>query len=248
MIKLCQLLALEKEIKGKAYATLTECNKKVQKASLFTGMTRRYKPLEDEGEKLPPEDVQVQETVHEVLRDVRTALKELFDVTATKDYANTTARANVSVNGTVLIANAPVTYLLFLEKQLNDLRTFVGNLPTLDPAEKWYWTDQGGTFSTNETQTIKTKKQAKAIVLYPATPEHPAQTQMVTEDVTVGHWNVTRVSGAIPRTERAALLRRVDALSQAVKSAREAANATTQRDGLASNAEVFDFLFGQTDD
>jgi len=38
---------------------------------------------------------------------------------------------------TPLLADVPVTYLLFLEKQLTDLRTFVDKLPVLDPSVVW---------------------------------------------------------------------------------------------------------------
>lgn len=41
----------------------------------------------------------------------------MFDVVATQDFANCQAKADVMVEGRVLIKDAPVTHLLFLEKQ-----------------------------------------------------------------------------------------------------------------------------------
>ena len=55
----------------------------------------------------------------------------------TKDKANCNARADVKVDDTVIVKDAPVTFLLFLEKQLNDLKTFVGKIPTLSSDEDW---------------------------------------------------------------------------------------------------------------
>ena len=61
----------------------------------------------------------------------------LFDITATKDWANCTARANVVLDGKPLLEDVPATYVLFLEKQLSDLHTFVGKMSELDPGSDW---------------------------------------------------------------------------------------------------------------
>jgi hypothetical protein len=52
-----------------------------------------------------------------VLRETSATLTRLFDVTPTKDWANCEARADVKVDGRVLVPDVPVAYLLFLEKQ-----------------------------------------------------------------------------------------------------------------------------------
>lgn len=76
----------------------------------------------------------------DVLRATAGTLTRLFDVTATKDWANRTAAADVVVDGTVLLAQVPVPYLLFLEKQLTDMHTFVRKLPVLDASNPGTWT------------------------------------------------------------------------------------------------------------
>jgi hypothetical protein len=187
-------------------------------------------------------------TIADVINTVRQGLQDLFDITAQKDYTNCEATADVEVDGSVLLTAAPVTYLLFLEKQLCDIRTFISNLPVLDPAERWVYDDNEDKFTTERpSETFRTKKSSKAIVLYPATPEHPAQTQLVTEDVIVGKWSVVKQSGAIPATHRQSWVRRVDALLRAVKSAREKANAETVARKVETH-KMFDYLFGQSDD
>jgi hypothetical protein len=67
----------------------------------------------------------VQVKVGEVIRQTAAALTRLFDVTATKDWTNRTAVADVTVDGETMLSGVPVTYLLFLEKQLAELHGFV---------------------------------------------------------------------------------------------------------------------------
>lgn len=132
MQKLNQVIAVEKGIKSKVTSEVSEAYKTAQKPNLFEGFTKEYQRLQEDGEQFPPESKRVQQRYTELLQSFTTQQATLMDVTASKDYANCTARASVEVDGTVLIKDAPVTYLLFLEKQLNDFHTFVSALPVLD--------------------------------------------------------------------------------------------------------------------
>lgn len=223
--KLHHVIAVEKEIKGKTYNAFTELHKKSSKVDLFNGHVKSYAPIRDDGEKLPSDSKLVQLTVDQQLTAAREALTSLFDMTATKDYANTGATADLVVDGTVLISAAPTTLLLFLEKQLRDLRAFVGALPVLDGNEEWTKDPNTGIYKSSQSATHRTKKNQKAIVLYEATEKHPAQAQLITEDELVGHWNTVKHSGCIPATKQKAMLDRIDILSTAVKQARQDANA-----------------------
>jgi hypothetical protein len=226
MTKLNQIIAIEKGIKSRSVAEVSELYKTVQKPALFDGFNKGYTPLKDDDEQHPPQNQRVQFNGVEVLRQVANQLSELFDVTATKDFANCNAFADVTVDGEVLLSKSPATYLLFLEKQLTDLHTFVEKLPALDPAEEWKLDPNSNLYKTPPSKTVKTKKVQKPIVLYPATVEHPAQTQLITEDVTVGTWEQVKMSGALPEPRRKALLMRIEKLAKAVKFAREQANDT----------------------
>ena len=135
-----------------------------------------------------------------------------------------TATADVKVGDNAILANVPVPYLLFLEKQLTDLRTFVDKMPVLDEAENWSKDDATGLFKTEPIRTHRSAKVIKPIVKYDATPEHPAQTDLISEDVVVGFWVQVKQSGAITRGDRRKLLERIETLLNAVKSARESAN------------------------
>lgn len=245
MAKLNQIIAVEKGIKSKVYSNLTDFNKLVQKSDLFNGLSKKYEKKEDEGEELPSEKKKVQYTVAEVLKNVERSLSELMTVTARKDFTNTEAKADVKVGDKVIVAGAPVSFLLFLEKTLTDVRTFIGNLPVLDESENWSFDEKTGLYNTETVRTHRTRKVQKPIVLYPATPEHPAQTQLITEDIIAGYWAQVKQSGALPKTEKADYLEKVDTLLKAVKESREAANVQEEVKSPEVGEVVFEFIFGE---
>ncbi len=137
MPRLNQIIAIEKGVKARSHQRLTEAHHALQKPALLSGISRTYRSKDEEGEQLPPEATRVQAKAEDIIRSTVDILGELFDVTATKDYANCKARADVVVDGKVLLTGAPVTYLLFLEKQLVDMNTFIKKLPVLDASESW---------------------------------------------------------------------------------------------------------------
>ncbi|GAA2633358.1 hypothetical protein SMC26_33495 [Actinomadura fulvescens] len=241
--KLNQIIAVEKGVKSKSFQDLTEAHHSVQKAPLLSGISRTYQPKDEEGERLPPESTRVQVKVDDVLRDVSASLARLFDVTATKDWANCVARADVTVDGTTLVRDAPVTYLLFLEKQLKDLQTFVRKLPVLDAAETWTHDASTDVWRTEPVRTVKTKKVPRNHVKAEATDKHPAQVEVYYEDIPVGYWTTVKFSGALPARRVNELLERLDRLQNAVKFAREEANGAEVADQRVGEA-VFAYLFG----
>ena len=123
----------------------------------------------------PPESTKVQIKAEEVIQQTAAILTRLFDVTATKDWTNCVSRADVVMDGQTLLAQVPVTYLLFLEKQLVDLHTFVKKLPTLDASETWTFDASADCWATEAVQTVKTKKIPRNHVKAEATDNHPAQ-------------------------------------------------------------------------
>ena len=243
MAKLNQILAVEKGVKSKAERDLNEAYHSIQRSNLLSGLSRTYTPKDDEGDKLPSERTNVQVTVADALKAVRQASTDLFDVTLTKESTNQQAKADVVVDGTTILKDAPVTYLLFLEKQLIGLHTFVSKLPTLDPAENWGINVALGVWESDVTETTRTKKVPKNWVKAEATDKHPAQVEIFHEDQIVGTWATKKFSGAIPSTEQAEILGRVEKLQQAVKFAREEANGTDVVDRKAGDF-VFSYLFG----
>jgi hypothetical protein len=242
MPKLNQIVAIEKGVKGRVYGEITEMHKASQKADLFNGFAKTYRRLSEEGENYPAERKIVQMQADNVLKKVGQLMTEIVDVTAAKDFANCSAKADISVNGTKIAAEVPATHLLFLEKQLTDLRTFIEKLPVLDEADEWQKDESSGLFKTASIATHRTKKTQRPIVLYDATKEHPAQTQLIVEDVLVGYWDTVKHSGALPAPRKAVLLVRVEQLLKAVKFAREEANSTEAQD-IKIGGQVFAYLF-----
>jgi len=236
-----QIIAVEKSTKSRTLAAITETHKANQHAALFEGFVKTYAPLSDQGENYPQEQQIVQRIASESLKLAAKQLSDLFNITATKDYANCTAFADLIVDGRVLITKAPVTFLLFLEKQLIDIRTIVVNTPTLDPSQEWVKDENSYKFKTAPIRVHKTKKMQKPIILAPATDKHPAQTQMITEDEIVGHYNTIRWSGALPTPRKDILLERVEKLIKGVKFARETANSVDAPEKNISDA-IFGFL------
>jgi hypothetical protein len=244
MPKLNQIIAISAGKKSHAQKAITEAYQNLQKTTLLEGISRTYKPKDDEGEQLPPEKKLVQVKVKDAIRGVTAALTELFDIVATQDGANCLAKANVSVDGTVVLRDVPVTTLLFLEKQLVDLHTFVEKLPVLDPGESWTYKADVDQYSSEAYQTTKTKKVMKNHVKAEATKEHPAQVETYTEDVIIGHWTTVKFSGAVPAKEKNEMLARVSALQEAVKSAREEANGM-EVEQKKMGAAVLQYVFGK---
>lgn len=243
MPRLNQIIAVEKGVKTSSFQELTDSHHQLQKPTLLQGISRTYRPKDEEGEQLPPESTKVQVRTEETLKQTAETLTKLFDVTATKDWANCTAKADVLVDGAVLLKDVPATYLLFLEKQLTDLHTFVKKLPILDPAETWEYDASQDCYATEPTQTVKTKKIPRNHVKAEATEHHPAQVEVYYEDVTVGYWRTVKYSGALPAKRVNELLARVEKLQQAVKFAREEAN-NGEVEEVKVGGKVFQYLFG----
>ncbi|WP_437542347.1 hypothetical protein WME95_30250 [Sorangium sp. So ce327] len=242
MPRLNQIIAIEKGVKARSHQRLTEAHHALQKPALLSGISRTYRSKDEEGEQLPPEATRVQAKAEDIIRSTADILGELFDVTATKDYANCKARADVVVDGKVLLAGAPVTYLLFLEKQLVDMNTFIRKLPVLDASESWTFDPSADSWATEPVQTARTKKIPRNHVKAEATDKHPAQVEVYHEDVVVGYWKTVKFSGALPARRINELLDRVEKLQKAVKFAREEANNQTVEEQKVG-AAVLGFLF-----
>ncbi len=243
MPKLNQIIAIEKSTKNRSFQELSEAHHQLQKQTLLAGIARSYRPRDEEGEQLPPESTKVQVKAQDIIRQTVESLTKLFDVTATKDWANTRARADVTVDGTVLLSQVPATYLLFLEKQLVDLHTFIKKLPVLDASESWTFDASADCWATEPVQTLRTKKVPRNHVKAEATEKHPAQVEVYYEDVTVGTWRTVKFSGALPAQRVNELLARVEKLQEAVKFAREEANNLDVEEQKVGE-RVLNYLFG----
>lgn len=240
---LSQCIAIEKDAKDKAASELSRATNLLGNVGKLSGIARTYTPMEDGGVVLPPESTRVQIKAASIIKDVESSLATLFDVIATKDWTNCIARADVVVDGAVLLKGVPATYLLFLEKQCAELLAFVKRIPTLDGAEVWNYDQGQDCYATAPVETIRTKKDKKSRVVFEGNQHHQPQFLVWDEDVPEGRWKTIKYSGAMQQSEVNAMIARIEKLQRAVKFAREEANRTTTQQQEVG-AAILQYIFG----
>ena len=229
MTHLSQLLGVRKTVNSSAGKTFVSVVRDSQKVQILNGLARTYEPKDDDGDRLPGEYQKVQFTIQSLNDHLRKVLARQYDVNVAVDVTNQTATGTIEWSGGS-IPDVPVTSLMWLEKQLVELAAYLSTLPVLDPSVDWEYDPNTGNFKSEVVRTHRTTKVSKPIVLYQATERHPAQTQLITEDVITGYWNSQRLSGAIPVDTLNGMQERVAELREAVIKAREQANMAPVRD------------------
>lgn len=223
-LKMNQIIAIANGEKSRKQKVLDTAYHSLQKADLFAGLSKKYVPLDEEGEKLPDETKNIQMSVKQAIDSAVKVCTDMYNVLATQDIGNCSAKADIIIDGVVVAEKVPATYLIFLEKQLVDLNTFVNTFPVLDPSENWKWKEDAQFYVSEPKETIRTKKVNKVLVKYDATDKHPAQTEVYPEDIQIGTYTTIKYSGCISKKEKDEILERIRVLDKAVKIAREEAN------------------------
>src|SRR5271165_4281115 len=139
MTKLHQYLALMAGFKAEENRRFDRAYHDAQKPVLFDGLTRTYKPRDEDGEVFPPESTLVQRRATELISEWRDSMAALLDAELTQDAANTQAKADVKIGDKTILADVPLTNLLRLEHQMTHIRTVIDALPVLDPSKEWKW-------------------------------------------------------------------------------------------------------------
>lgn len=244
---LCQILAVRASVKGDTERKLMKHHHLLRQQPLLSGMARTYEPRDDDDYRFPDETTQVQVKAEAVLREIAVDLADMFDVTAAMDWTNQHARADVVLLGgddpVTLLTDVPVTYLLFLEKQLVSLEDMIRKLPTLPATENWTLDPATDMYKSDAIGSIKTKKIMRNHVRAAATEKFPAQVDTYTEDVPIGTWTTVKFSGALPADRVNKMLNRVISLLHAVRFAREQANLEGIVPDLHPGRRIFDYLF-----
>lgn len=231
MAMLHELIAKEGDLKIESRIMLQEAMK------TFTARTEHFRgqqkvlTMHDEERQEENQDIRepVNETVDGKLDFLWTTMGPAMDVTASKEYTNSNAKADVIVGDQTIISDAPVTVLLALENYLTKLKDVYLTIPTLAPTLTWEIDDQDGrsVMKSNEIKTFRTEKVMEPIVLYEATKEHKAQVKESTRDVVIGTIITTNYSGMLSPAQKSRKLARISELLVAVKEARQRANTTT---------------------
>jgi hypothetical protein len=243
--QLHQLLAVRDGARSIAERAVTKAYHTIQRAEPLSGIQRTHERRFEDDAELPGEYKHVQVLAPTVVAEFSRALARLFDVTAAVDYTNQAATADVVVDGNILVHEAPAPFLIFLEKKLVDVRTFIEKLPVLDPAIEWNDpVAPGQPYRSRDVRTTSTKKVLRNHVKAEATDKHAAQVELYQEDVVSGWWTTVKLSGALPAAEVAAMRERVDKLIEAVKVARGEANMQPVEDPKPG-AALLAYVFGQ---
>lgn len=243
--RLHQIVAVHKRVASDAGGRFAELFRQVQKVDRLTGHERTNRPYNSETIPLPAEAKKVEFTAHEVINQVTDVMTRFWDLTATRDWADTKALADVKLqDGTVLISQAPVDFLLFLEHQFDELRKFIKAIPTLPLAEEWHAVGDG-TWKTDEIETKQMQKTPHPFVKW-APPDssyrQEAQVETYSTDDPVGTWRLVKFSGALHISEATEIMKRLDALIVAVKYAREEANSIEVENKRVAT-QLFEYLF-----
>jgi hypothetical protein len=233
---LSQVVGTLTSIRQRDNDTGTELKKKIQNEDLTTGLNKTHTPLPDMDEDTAHRMlVNVQPDVYKaVALTVPAALKQAMeyaipaiDAVATNDKTNQHANADVILpDGAILLKDAPVSHLLWLEKYLTEWRKFISVLPVLDPTKEWTPGDSNIYSQAHPEIRGSTAKKALVLPLHPGTDRHPPQAQVIEDTVATGHYTTIALSGAIYPSRKRELLDRFDMVINAVKDAAARANHT----------------------
>ena len=243
-----QVIALVTSKKPQFQKYLTSA-KGAFRSEAVNGMIRVYTPFNDEDRNVPPNDSKgIAVDARSVVREFEEEFANIVNLIATNDVGNQNAVADVcgvddSGEEVVVLKDVPVTHLLYLEKALADLRSFVETAPTLNPMQNWTYDENRDCYATEPVRSIRTAKQKTRFVKAEATEHHPAQVEIFDEDIPVGTWATTYISTAFDSATKKSILKRVDSLIDGVKKARERAN-SLQVEQVRFGNQIVDFVFG----
>ena len=248
MAKLHELLAVDSNLKVQADKTRTELRKTfTDKKHLFTEKKVVTIPLQEGAQAHTEVQSDIQTTVAKELEWLSGHLSKSIDVSYQIGVANQSAKADVVLeDGTTLLKDVPATVLLELEKRVKEMMDLIQAIPTLDPA-KGFTDDPNrgkGYFRARDVLKNRTQKVQKPLVLYPATPEHPAQTQLVSVDEPVAKVEEQEWSSCITVAAKGDLYDRAEAVLRAVKKARSRANDITVDTSAKIGAVLTKAVFG----
>lgn len=233
MSVLHELLPVRDELKGERKKLVEEAQTTFdKKAALFMGQQRDFSPFDEalKAQEATSERKELDTTVRAKLDYLFNHLTRYMDVALQVDATNMTAVADIVIDGKVLARSVPATFLLTLESELRDLRTMANAIPTLAPGKAY---EKDATLGpnvwrqVNPEESFRTNKVIMHKILVQPTKEHPAQVEKWTETVNVGKYVTHAWFGSMSSAEKSELLGRIDALSRAVKEARQRANGTT---------------------
>lgn len=247
MGKIHELLAVETDLKTKANQVRDGVTKLFgQGAALFVGQLRTYEPLNEQGEKFPPEVKPLGAQVGDQIKAVRKDFGRWIDLAISKEASNSNPAASsaVDVDGVNILPSLPVTALLNLESRLEELKKLYVAIPTNDLTDEWQYDTSNGLWKSQPTTSYRTKKVNQRFVLAEATEKFPAQVNIVTVDEREGTWTTVKTSGMLSPVQKEERLARLESLLMAVRKARQRANDVEATDVKVAE-KIFAFIEGE---
>lgn len=228
MTKLHELLAVESNLENQAAKCRSDLTATFEKKRhLFEEKRVTFTPAGEGTIPVTETQSDIQTNVNKELDWVQTHLVKALDASYQVAEANTVARADVVLEDdaqTVLLTGVPATALLELEKRVAEIAALITAVPTLDPAKGFVKDDSRNLYRAREVNKTRTRKEKKVFIKYEATKEHPAQTELLDQDVNVGTIQEQEWSGLVTPAEKAELINRVEMVARAVRRARSRAN------------------------
>ena len=246
--KLHEIIAVEGDLQNTANKVIEEAvqtfSKKVEHFIEQLSLLRMH----DEGrqDENTSDHKAMVTTVGEKLSYVGKHLIKYYDAISRKERTNQEARADLVINGNVLIADMPGTLLLGLESRLRSFRTMCESIPTLQPGIVWEHDESraGRVYKMSEPRKrFKTEKIKESKVIVQPTKEFPAQVDTWTVDKPCGTITDQIWSGMLSPAEKSDLIGRVDTILRAVKKARQRANEAEVVD-LRIGKIIIDYILG----
>lgn len=239
--KLHELVAIQNDADGRVKLMVAETIKVFDhQRHLFQGHTKITKAFDDSKSQELDETENVIRTTTVPARLEYTFREIIVELnrSATIDRTNCTAKADLVVDGVVLVRDVPATTFLGLERRAKLWLDMLKKVPTLPTGIAWELApDQGADVFVTKHPTVKnkTKPVTSVIELSPATKEHKAQVKEVVSDVAVASMTTTQYNGMVTPEYMAALCLRAEKLIEAAKTGRTRAN----------EAEVEDLKMGE---
>ena len=245
--RLYELIAVKTSLRSQATKTLGDLSNTFEKKRHhFTAKVKTFTPMGENADAKVEEQLDLQTTVPKELQWVEEYLVKAIDSSHQVNMGNTAAFADIVLDdGTVIASKVPACTLLELEGTIEEIRKFCDKIPTLDPAQGFVpCPERGdGVYIARPVEKTRTLKQNRVIVLYPHSDKHPAQTQLIAEDLPVGLIREQEWSSMLTIAGKGALLDRVEQLSRAVKKARSRANESEVDTGNRIGSALLDFAF-----
>jgi len=247
MSKMHELLAVEEELVGRSNTILDETlhTFSAKAAEFYTGNVKTYKPFDaDDRDLVPPVSKEIVDTVPSKLTYTFGKVADEYDFLLQKESTNRVAAADLAIDGKILLTDAPVNFLLTLERRLEKIRNVILAAPTLPNGPKWIPDEQRGPgFYKLESPEIsyRTKQETIWPIVVSATKEHPAQTKEAKTTTTIGEYTEFKFDGRMTSHDKSVYLERVDTLIREVKKTIRRANQAEVVDRKVGKA-VFDYV------